>query len=148
MSTPCGQLLPAHLIYRLAPCCSHVIHHILHLHWWSGAFVLLHTCTTQSQFLTTVKDKNFQDLMIIIILSFFRHVFYPIKDVHPLPDKPNLGSSNSAANKDMMLKVWTNRDTIIWLSRKHCRKHWVEIIVENIVGKGEIAHYEQFLLFP
>ena len=27
-------------------------------------------------------------------------------------------------------------DTIIWLSKK------------NIVGKGEIARYEQFLLFP
>ena len=47
-----------------------------------------------------------------------------------------LGSSNSAANKDMMAKIWTNGDTII-----RCG-------VENIVGKGEIARYEQFLLFP
>ena len=30
---------------------------------------------------------------------------------------------------------WTNGDTIIWLSR-------------NILGKGEIARYEQFLFFP
>ena len=30
-----------------------------------------------------------------------------------LPHMPILGSSNSAANKDMMSKIWTNRDTII-----------------------------------
>ena len=32
---------------------------------------------------------------------------------NPLPDMPMLGSSNSAANKDMMSKIWTNWDTII-----------------------------------
>ena len=30
-----------------------------------------------------------------------------------LPDMPILGSSNSAANKDMMSKIWTNGDTVI-----------------------------------
>ena len=44
-------------------------------------------------------------------------------------------SSNSAANKDTMSKIWTNG---IQLSDR----------VENIVGKREIAHYVQFLLFP
>ena len=44
---------------------------------------------------------------------------------------PILGSSNSVANKDKMSIIWTNRD-----------------LVENIVGKEEIAHYEQFLHFP
>ena len=48
---------------------------------------------------------------------------------------PILGSSNLEANKDMMSKIWTNG---IQLS------DWVE----NIVRKGEIARYEQFLLFP
>ena len=48
---------------------------------------------------------------------------------------PILESSNSAANKDLMPK---NGHRGIQLS--DC--------VENIVGKGEIAHYEQFLLFP
>ena len=48
---------------------------------------------------------------------------------------PILGSSDSAANKSMMSKMWMNR---LQLS------DWVE----NIVGKGEIAHYKQFLLFP
>ena len=47
---------------------------------------------------------------------------------------PILGSSNSAANKDMMSKMLTNGDTNLSLSRKHC---W----------KRKIARYEQFLLF-
>ena len=33
--------------------------------------------------------------------------------VNPLPDLPILGFSNSAANKDMMSKIWTKGDTII-----------------------------------
>ena len=32
------------------------------------------------------------------------------------------GSSDSAANKDVMSKIWTNGDTIILLNRKHCGK--------------------------
>ena len=32
---------------------------------------------------------------------------------NPLPHMPILGSSNSAANKDMISKIWTNGDTII-----------------------------------
>ena len=48
-----------------------------------------------------------------------------------------LGSSNSAANKKLRYDV------------KNMEK-WVQLsdLVENIVGKGEIARYEQFLLFP
>ena len=53
----------------------------------------------------------------------------------PLPDMPILGFSNSAANKDMSPKYGQMG---IQLSD----------LVENIVGKGEIARYEQFLLFP
>ena len=48
---------------------------------------------------------------------------------------PNLGSSNSAANRYDVKKYGQMG---IQLS------DWVE----NIVGKGEIACYEQFLLFP
>ena len=54
---------------------------------------------------------------------------------NPLPDMPILGYSSSSASKDMMSKIWTNEDTVIWLSWK-------------LLGKGEIAHCEQFLLFP
>ena len=41
-----------------------------------------------------------------------------------LPHMPNLSSSNSAANNfiDTMSKIWTNEDTVILLSRKHCGK--------------------------
>ena len=41
---------------------------------------------------------------------------------NPLPDMQISDSSNSAANKDMMSKIWTNGDTNILLSRKHCGK--------------------------
>ena len=52
---------------------------------------------------------------------------------------PSLGSTSLVANNDVMAKIWTNTRRIqIQLSA------WVE----NIVGKGEIARYEQFLLFP
>ena len=33
--------------------------------------------------------------------------------INPLPYMPILGSSNSAANKDMMSKIWTNWVAII-----------------------------------
>ena len=32
---------------------------------------------------------------------------------NPLPDMPISGFSNSAANQDMMSKIWTDGDTII-----------------------------------
>ena len=51
------------------------------------------------------------------------------------PHMSILGSSSSAANEDMMSKI---------------KKMGIQFSdwVENIVGKEEIAHYEQFLLFP
>ena len=79
--------------------------------------------------------------------------------------------SNSAGNTDMMSKIWTNGDTIIRLSRKHCWKgrncsllryigyvffffsfffffFWRRVGSKINVGKGEIAfnEHEQFLL--
>ena len=48
---------------------------------------------------------------------------------------PVLGFFNPAANKDMISEILTNR---IQFSD----------LVENFVGKEEIARYEQFLLFP
>ena len=54
---------------------------------------------------------------------------------------PILGSSNSAAKKDIMVKIGTNGDKIIYLFGKFT-------CLENNVGRGEIARYEQFLLFP
>ena len=40
----------------------------------------------------------------------------------PLPNMLILGSSSSAANKDMRAKIWTNGDTDIYLNKKHCGK--------------------------
>ena len=56
--------------------------------------------------------------------SFFRIVksLDCTQTINLLPDMPILGSSNSAANKGMMAKVWTNGDIVICLSRKHCGK--------------------------
>ena len=48
---------------------------------------------------------------------------------------PILGSSNSAANKNMTSKILANGAQL---------SDWVE----NIVGKEEISRYDQFLLFP
>ena len=45
-----------------------------------------------------------------------------IKSFNPLPLMAILGSSNSAANEDIMSEIWTKGNTVIWLSRKHCGK--------------------------
>ena len=50
---------------------------------------------------------------------------------------PIFGSPNSVAKKDMMSEILTNADSLQFYD-------WVE----NMVGKEEIARYEQFLLFP
>ena len=66
--------------------------------------------------------NNSQSYPLVIPCPYF---------INPLPHMPILDSSNSTAKTDMMSKIWKNGD-----------------IVENIVGKEEIARYEQFLLFP
>ena len=38
------------------------------------------------------------------------HVF---RSINPLPNMAILGSTNSAANRDMMSKIWIDGDTII-----------------------------------
>ena len=47
-----------------------------------------------------------------ILTKFHGHQAHNIA-FNPLPDMPILGSSSSAANKDLMSKIWTNEDTII-----------------------------------
>ena len=37
----------------------------------------------------------------------------PYSCFNPLPDMPILGSSSLGANREMMSKKWTNRDTVI-----------------------------------
>ena len=77
--------------------------------------------------------QNFVEKGKMMVTSFFwfHRCFLPHhKKTHtnlatfsnPLPKMRILGFTNSAAKKDMMSKIWTNGDTIIWLSRKHCGK--------------------------
>ena len=63
-----------------------------------------------------------------------------LKRFNPLPDMPILVFPSSATNRDMMSKILTDGDTIIWLSRKHCGKRKGRERVNQITS--------QFLLFP
>ena len=45
-------------------------------------------------------------------MSFMKHKTISVPHINPLPHVPILGSSNTAANKDMAT-LWTNGDTII-----------------------------------
>ena len=49
----------------------------------------------------------------LLKIGIVLHLQEAIKLLNPLPDMPLLGSSSSTANKDKMLKIWTNGDTII-----------------------------------
>ena len=55
--------------------------------------------------------------------------------INPLPDEKILERSKLKHFSDYNFKFDEN-------SRKFSKR------VENVVGQGEIAHYEQFLLFP
>ena len=80
--------------------------------------------------LKTLWEK--EKMLVISIFSFSYNVFesclfqrlgsFSSYIFNPLPDMQILGSSNSVANKDIMSKIWTNGDTLISLSRKHCVK--------------------------
>ena len=70
--------------------------------------------------------------------TFFHNVFYAIcvlKSFNPLPDDKILDRSKLKQSADDNFKFHEN-------SRNLSKR------VENTVGKGEIAGYEQFLLFP
>ena len=75
-----------------------------------------------------IKEKGRDFLFFPYILQLFQNLipsYFPVcllRTINPLPHMPILGSSNSTLNKDMMAKIWTNGDTVICLSRKHCGK--------------------------
>ena len=50
--------------------------------------------------------QSIQYKMLLVHLHVYR-------SINPLPDMAILGSTNSAANRDMMSKIWLNGDTII-----------------------------------
>ena len=66
------------------------------------------------------KDRNLQvSKVYFFVCKCFQFGLVKVKDkenkhlFNPVPYIPILGLSNSAANKDMMSKIWTNGDTII-----------------------------------
>ena len=63
----------------------------------------------------TITDCHIHD-------DFHIRRWYYLYLYNPLPRMPILGCSNSTVNKDMMSKIWTSGDVIIWLNRKHCGK--------------------------
>ena len=70
-----------------------------------------------------------------LFISFFVTDFVRKSTLNPLPDNKNLDRSKLKQSADDNFKFHKN-------SRKFSKR------VENTVGKGEIARYEQFLLFP
>ena len=86
---------------------------------------MLSICVCSKNLLKTLWEKA---------ISSFHSVFYPLKELshtfikfkivvcrlfNPLPHMPNLGSSNSSSNKNIMSKIW---GAVISLSRKYCGK--------------------------
>ena len=60
------------------------------------------------------KFKKYKSFNLIICLHYLPLINCRKKQpLNPLPDMPILGSSNSAANKDMTSKIWTNGDKMI-----------------------------------
>ena len=80
--------------------------------------------------LSKLKTLHYKNLNLAQMIKFVSAV------IKLLADMPVLGSSNSAAN----IKLWCQKYGQMGIQLFN----WVE----NIVGKGEIAHNEQFLLFP
>ena len=88
-------------------------------------------------------DKNLNDLIVISVLFFVRFVCLYSRQLsmgslfafNPLLDDKFLDSSKLKEFADDNFKFDEN-------SRKLSKR------VENTVGKGEIARYEEFLLFP
>ena len=111
-----------------------------------NSIFLKHFLFSQNFSVFPPKIQFFHSHIYLVICKCFRITGH----FNTLPDMPILGFSNSAPNKDTLSKIWTDNygDTIIWLGRKHCGKRRNCSLWENIVGKGEIARYEQFLLFP
>ena len=98
---------------------SYILHHI-HVvgkvrHKTNACRPALVTCFCLSL------SKNAIILVIFVERKCVIDLFGSLR-VNPLPHMQMKGSINSAANTDMMSTTWTNRDTIIWLSRKHCGK--------------------------
>ena len=76
---------------------------------------------TQTHFLARLEAVAFFCCNVLNFKNHFTFLYLCLR-FNPLPDSPILGSPSSAADKDMITKIWTNGDTIFCLSRKHCGK--------------------------
>ena len=101
-----------------------------------------------SRIISVSFSKIFQNLKVIQLIiwlaepygltnqkSFYFQIWKILEKIrkkvlNPLPDIQILGSSNSAASKDMS-KIWTNEDTIFWLSTKHCGEEEKMLVMSN-----------------
>ena len=81
------------------------------------------------QYQCVYEDSSFiKPSMLILAVNSIFYLILPI-----------LGSSNSAANKDDDCKqiIWTNGDTIIWLSRKHREKEKL-LVMSNFSSSDNV----------
>ena len=94
-------------------------------------FSNLNTCTCNSNFCPEEKRQHEKENMPVISIFFpFQTLFsnaFPgnvcvAETINSLHDMPILGSSNTAANKDMMAKIWPDGETNICFSRKRYGK--------------------------
>ena len=74
--------------------------------------LIIHYLYSQNGF---TYGQSIQYKMLFVRLHVYR-------SINPVSHMKILGSTNSAANRDRMSKIWINGDTIIWLGRKHCGK--------------------------
>ena len=89
------------------------------------SLAILHSCNTAFQ---NVEKERVNASFSIRINNF-------LEESQPFPEQKNLDSSRPKKFAEYNLKFGKN-------GRKFTKQ------VENAVGKGEIARYEQFLLFP
>ena len=84
------------------------------------------------------KGNISQKMAVLGVFVFHKHILFKFvicKCLNPLPDDKNLDWSKLKAFAD---------------DKSNATKMIISVFdrVENIVGKGKIARYEQFLLFP
>ena len=101
--------------------------------YWTYSGIVFDKCHQKVTLTTLEKRKP------ITIFFLFPYFFLPLKrqvpSFDPLPDHKILDRSKLKQSAD-------GNFTFHESSRKFSKR------IENTVGKGEIAHYEQFLLFP
>ena len=72
-------------------------------HWWYEYFIFYENISICYNILLVHWYTLYGKTSTFNLLIYFNFIFMKnFKTLNPLPNMPNLGSSNSAANKDMM----------------------------------------------